>query len=158
MVRAEITRTTAPPCRKVNEIWSRRPSSVIPRAWYRGSPRLCPASASRSSGSLRNTCSASVRLTPCLSRLFRSFPASQSNRTGWLRATMTVYGWHIRSRSTIPVPLLPLQHPPRLLQRRHVLRLHLRVGQVQPPQPFGDRRQPPSRPAARATCGGLPPS
>src|SRR4051794_31845264 len=37
-------------------------------------------------------------------------------------------------------PLLPLQHPPRLLQRRHVLRLHLRVGELQPAQPLRDRR------------------
>lgn len=60
MSRAEITRSNVPPARRVKVTGSRRPASVWPSAWKRGSPRLWVVSAATTKGSVKNTCSTSA--------------------------------------------------------------------------------------------------
>src|SRR6266478_6301123 len=102
---AEITLILLPSPRKVKLMCSRRPSSALPSACKRGSRSLCFASATTSSGELKNTCSASAVETPCFSFL-RAFPSSQSKPVMIARSIMAVYYGNIhkysRSRHAVP--------------------------------------------------------
>ena len=82
--------------RSVKVTCSRRPSSVRPSAWKRGSRRLWRGSSTISSGWLRNTCSASSWLTPCLSSRLRAFPSSHSNPWTPVQSICDVYNHHMR--------------------------------------------------------------
>lgn len=63
MSRAEITRNSRPSARSVKVTCSRRPASVTPRPWIRGSSALCLTSSDSRSGWLKNT--GSRRVCPC---------------------------------------------------------------------------------------------
>ncbi len=64
------------------------PSSVSLYAWYLASFLLCFSSCRSSKGSLKNTCSVSAWLTPCLSWLFLALPLSQSKPITLLKSVM----------------------------------------------------------------------
>lgn len=74
-----------------------RRSSVTPKAWYRGSCRLCLLSTNTRRGWLKKTCSVSDWRTECLSLLFRALPSSQSNPVICVQSIMTVYYHHIHN-------------------------------------------------------------
>jgi len=79
MSRAEMTRSKAP--RTVNTSVSRRPLSVLPKAAYRGSCWECDEPGATTNGRLKNTPSASPRVTSCKFQFLSAFPASHSNPT-----------------------------------------------------------------------------
>ena len=62
----------------VNTIISRRSAFVWPRAWKRASLAECSVSGAATSGLLKDTCSHSASVTPCVRWFLSAFPASQS--------------------------------------------------------------------------------
>ena len=78
-----MTRMSSP--RIVQTTKSLFPASVRPSAWTRSSLSECFSSGAPTKGWLKKSCSASLSLTPCLSRFFPEFPSSQSKPLHWRR-------------------------------------------------------------------------